>query len=275
MQLAFIDRDPTSQEVERFRLVLSTYQDGSGMLALRDGKTLPGWRDFERTLAAVFNGIAQENKAIFDVLLPDPVRQGTYCGLSCKMREALDNVRKYSRVTMELSNSSRKFWQYLATKGLSQSNYRSSPEVVGEALVELVEQWYQMVSTETGGVIDLARSSYLVLSYNKQGSYQLHRFPLGFPDPRTLQWYFPAVQKKGGEEPGSHLRGTDEFGTLFEWYGESGGQLKYYPLITSATWESTPFRLEPLHLEELGSLLVRRAKTYFPELWLRASIDSN
>jgi hypothetical protein len=49
----------------------------------------PGWRDFERSVAAAFNGRAQESKAIFDVLLPDPLRKGIYFGLSCKMRDEL------------------------------------------------------------------------------------------------------------------------------------------------------------------------------------------
>ncbi len=72
MVLPFIHRKPTAQEVEKVRLLLSTFQDGSGMLAKPGGGTLPGWRDFERTVAAVFNGVNQENKFIFDVLLSDP-----------------------------------------------------------------------------------------------------------------------------------------------------------------------------------------------------------
>ena len=51
MSLTLIDRPPTTQEVEKLRLILSTFQDGSGQLALSDGRTLPGWRDFERALA--------------------------------------------------------------------------------------------------------------------------------------------------------------------------------------------------------------------------------
>ena len=62
-------RTPTKNEVERIRLILSTYQDGSGMLHQKGGSTLPGWRDFERTVAIVFGGEAQENKDIFDVLI--------------------------------------------------------------------------------------------------------------------------------------------------------------------------------------------------------------
>ena len=79
-------RIPTDREVEQIRLILSAYQDGSGMLTQKDGTTLPGWRDFERTVAIVFHGEAQENKAIFDVLVQKPEKPTMRFGISCKMR---------------------------------------------------------------------------------------------------------------------------------------------------------------------------------------------
>ena len=45
-KIPFVDRKPSNAEIERIRLILSTYQDGSGMLAAEGGLTLPGWRDF-------------------------------------------------------------------------------------------------------------------------------------------------------------------------------------------------------------------------------------
>jgi hypothetical protein len=71
MSLVFVDREPTPAEIEKFRLVFSTYQDGSGMDVPKTVRpwmkgnnvvTLPGWRDFERTVALIFNGIALESK---------------------------------------------------------------------------------------------------------------------------------------------------------------------------------------------------------------------
>ena len=76
MPIDLAQRPPTPQEFEKFRLILSTYQDGTGMLAAASGRTLPGWRDFERAIALTFNGAASENKDIFDVRLPDPSRLG-------------------------------------------------------------------------------------------------------------------------------------------------------------------------------------------------------
>lgn len=102
MKIAFVDRDPTPDEIEKFRLALSTYQDGSGQLVQKGGRILPGWRDFERVFAVCFGGKAQENKYVFDVLIPDPRQAGIYYGISCKMRRTLDDTYKSGRVTLEL-----------------------------------------------------------------------------------------------------------------------------------------------------------------------------
>ncbi len=67
----------------------------------------------------------------------------------------LNKVQKEGRVTVELSNSSGKFWQYLRTKGIDQSNYRRKAQDTGVAIVELVEQWHTAVSIRNGGSIDL------------------------------------------------------------------------------------------------------------------------
>ena len=265
MPQALVDRPPARREVEKLRLILSTYQDGTGMLQIKGGTTLPGWRDFERTVALAFNGEAQESKAIFDVLLPSEDRPGVKYGLSCKMRRELNKIERTGRVSLELSNSAGQFWARLRMRGINQSNYRDSPIEVGESLIEVVESWHRAVSVEEGGTVDLAGSSHLVLSWNQTGFYQLHQFPLTMPNPRRLNWYFPT--KKGGDE-GRRLAGDDDSGTLFEWYGESGGQLKYYPLASGAVWASEKFQLEPLGGIEYG--VVKKAAAYFSEKWAEA-----
>jgi hypothetical protein len=148
MSIAFVDRPPTPQEVQKLRLVLSTYQDGTGQLVFKNNVCLPGWRDFERSIALVFGGEAQESKAIFDVLLPDPTKKGVHYGLSCKMRETLRYVQRKGRVTIEVSNSAGKFWDSLKAKGLSEETYESNPDKAGKAIIELVESWHSSVSIE-------------------------------------------------------------------------------------------------------------------------------
>ena len=262
---AFVDRNPSPQEVEKLRLILSTYQDGTGMLAAAQGMTLPGWRDFERAVALAFDGEGAESKAVFDVLLTDPADSKVNYGLSCKMRKELNRIGRDGRVTVELSNSAGQFWDRLALKAITTDNYKEHPSEVGNTLVGLVRQWHQAAATERKAPVDLARSYYLVLSWNNVGLYQLHQFSLQLPNPEDLSWYFPTGISKGVEKTARHINGDDNEGRVFEWYGESGGQLKYYPKASSALWHSEPFRLEPLPDVEYG--IRAKAAAYFPELW--------
>jgi hypothetical protein len=202
MSLAFVDRPPTPEEFERFRVILSTYQDGSGMLAMSDSSTLPGWRDFERTVAAAFSGVAQGDKSIFDVLITAGNSKTQY-GISCKMRGELNRLDKDGRVTIELSNSIKKFQDYLALKGIAPEKYVTRAKQVGGALVDLVEQWKRVVSLEQDG--------------------------------------------------------------------QSGGQLKYYPLAKDALWASERFRLEPIPANRRTIDLAAKAQMYFPELWAKSA----
>jgi len=185
---------PTHQQVEKLRLLLSTYQDGTGRLAstqdlpLPKGMTLPGWRDFERAVAAVFGGEAQESKYVFDVIVPDPANPAGTWGISCKMRRELNRVAQGDgRVTMELSNSSKQFWQHLHKQGIDEVSYREKPAKVGAGLIEVVTSWHEAASRITGGMIDLSKSYYLVLSWNKKRAYQLHQFALDLP--QNLRWF--------------------------------------------------------------------------------------
>ena len=54
------------------------------------------------------------------------------------------------------------------------------------------------------------------------GEYQLYQFPIKLPL-NDVRWvHLPG--RRG-------LTGNDALGTIYEWYGESGGQLKYYPQV--------------------------------------------
>jgi transcriptional regulator with XRE-family HTH domain len=262
--IPFVDRPPTFSEIERIRLILSTYQDGTGM---NEGGRKPGWRDFERSVATALGGDAPESKFIFDVLLFDPEKPGIKYGLSCKMGNQLDRIDRQGRAFMELSNSYKKFWDHLNSKGITHDNFKNEAAQAGIALVELVKNWHVQESLAYGGNIDIQRSSYLVLSYNAEGWYQLHQFPLEFPNPAQLDWRFPTRQQHGQTITGN-LRAYDREGMVFEWYGESGGQLTYYPPISQATWASQRFQLEPLP-DRIEDGLIAKVKLYFPNQWDR------
>jgi hypothetical protein len=104
--------------------------------------------------------------------------------------------------------------------------------------------------------------------YNKAGEYQVHWFAVALPDPNDIIWYYPNTSRKGEHRAAGHLNGDDRNGgRLFEWYGDSGGQLKYYPLATSAKWASARFSLEPISEEVSAFGLLSKVKMYFPARW--------
>lgn len=276
MALPLIDRQPTQKEFQKLRLLLSTFQDGTGMNMVvcriktknEKGKLVtvptlqnfPGWRDFERVVAIAFGGEAQESKAMFDVLLTKPETKVKF-GVSCKMREDFYTTIKTGRVNLELSNAAGRFWSELNKHGLNQGNYMHDPTAVARIVLNLYESWHQAASIENGGSVDISKSCYLALSWDrhsKNGMFQFHQFPLRLPDVDSIQWSFS----------GRRILGVNESGMIFEWYGESGGQLKYYPLSVNATWKSDPFELEPLGDIRYG--ILHKAEAYFPELWAEA-----
>ncbi len=264
--VAFAYRPPNREELAKLRLLLSTFQDGTGMLAVPDGSTLPGWRDFERAVALTFGGVASENKSIMDVRLPDLSRTGVFFGISCKMRRELNRTRRVGRVTIELSNAASTFWKRLGADGITTDNYRDHAGQVGNSIINLVREWHTAASIESGGNIDLARSCYLTLMWNPDGEYQLHQFGIHLPNPSRIRWYCPEITRAGISRPGNHIRGDDGDGTVIEWYGQSGGQLKFYPAVRDARWKSDVFRLEPLP-DDTPHGLVSKAESYYPHLW--------
>jgi|SRR5579871_4377283 len=130
-----------------------------------------------------------------------------------------------------------------------------------------------MVSVAKGGQIDLSHSYYLVLLWNTVGAYQLFQYKLDVvTSAKIVSWDFPRRVLKGKEMEGRRLKGNDAGGALVEWYGESGGQLKYYPLATDAVWASEPFHLEPLPTDTAHSILAKVA-AYYPGKWKDANQD--
>jgi hypothetical protein len=265
---------PSDSLFERLRLTLSTYQDGSGQLSTTDDKTLPGWRDFERCVAFVFGGRAQENKAIFDVTVPEIDNPKHVFGISCKMRRTLRETLRKGYVSLELSNSAGQFWNAIKSYDLNEQNFRNYPSIVGKAIMEKVRSWHEVVSVSSGGNVVLSRSFFLTLSWDQpRGRYQLHQFRHTLPDPEDLVWSFPDTRRKGETIEGRRLIGVYQDHKILEWYGQSGGQLKYYPLTKDALWQSDQFALEPLpNHGDSKTILFTKVQSYFPGLWEIASI---
>ena len=117
MTVAFAERTPTDEEFQRFRLILSTYQDGTGMLADKNGRTLPGWRD-ERTVALFNAAYAVQNKDIFAELASQNCRHcpgtiATPCpGQSGKVESPGIPVPSASQFDLELPAPNNLKWYF-------------------------------------------------------------------------------------------------------------------------------------------------------------------
>ena len=267
MTIVFAQRPPTLIEFERLRLVLSTYQDGSGMNAImrryewhqiNNARTTPGWRDFETAVSATFGGVASENKHVYDVSFSIPDRPGVEYGISCKMRGELRTAARNGRGYIELTNAAQALWS--AVKSLSEldeTNYTSNPGAVGAALIYQVEEWHWRHDYRKGGKYDTDHCAFLNLLFNpRSGEYQLFQFPIHLPKANKLQWSHRSAT----------IIGSDGDGIVFEWYPLSGGQLKYYPPIKHASWSSTTFKLEPLP-QNITDVSLQKAESYFPARW--------
>jgi hypothetical protein len=227
--------------MERLRLALSSYRDGYGQQVV-EGGTQPGWRDFERAVASVFGGIAQENKYIFDILIP--VQDELPYGLSCKTK-----AQQQGYVYMEMANSPAKF---LARLDELDIDPKDNPEAAGPAIVELIGEWHK----EAAPNVDVERSSYVVLTHDVEWEdFHLFWYPLEFPHTEELVWTMGAS--------GKCITGRLGERKIWDWYPWSGGQLKYYPPFEWARWASEPFRLEMPEVETP----TEKAKRYWPDLW--------
>lgn len=261
----------TGKEMQRLRLALSIFQDGTGWETLKTTRTksrkvitYAGYRQFERVIADVFGGVAPEDKGIFDVLIP--IRElGKHAGISCKMKAELRKAEKPDgRVYIELSNAAGGFTDAVVSK--VGRDFQNQAESTGTALLDVVKSWHSTATGYTGYEIDLAESSFLILLYDRQLNFKLYQYALDFPNPANLKWSFP-VPKRDNAQGSRRLTGHAPNGDLVvEWYLYSDGQLKYYPLASDAHWISQRFDLEPLP-KRVKSGIIARAKQYYPNFW--------
>ena len=255
-----------NNQVEQIRLLMSTYQDGTGQLRIKDGTTLPNWRDFERSVATTFNGFAFENKGFLDVVIDGKeITDLGRIGISCKMRNTLTNFISSGSISMELSNALNKFWTELQKNKIHNIGHvRLVPDRAGKIIVDLYESWkYKAAETID---VNIEKSFYLTCLYDeKKGLYQLFALPFLLPDPASLNWIMR--ESKERDENRGTLVAKKEDKVIIEWYGTSGGQLKYYPNGNDVIWQSNMFTLEPIPEIESGYGLIQKAKSYFPDKW--------
>ncbi len=268
--LPFVHRAPNELELERLRLLLSTYQDGSGMLPPKGKRTtsLPGFRDFERATAAVFGGVAVESKFFVDVIFALTQAPDTFYGVDCKMRGELRKAENAGLITVEVTNASAEIWSSLVNTGITQATLIDNATLAGPAVIEAIEFMKKRGSSSyVHGPIVADSSYYLVLLWdNTSGYYRLYQLPIALPLSEGIDWACEIRRANTTESATRTLIGRYKGNVLYEWYGFSGGQFKYYPQTRDALWTSDRFQLEPLNdRNDVG--LVAKAKAYFPEKW--------
>lgn len=269
MGLAFIDRPPTEEEVTHFCHMLSTFRDGSGNEKEPDGTTRAGWRQIERCVAELVGAQGGEDKSIFDVIGIDETNPKLVYGFSVKSKQldprGFEGLAKDGRVYMEIANSPAKFWAELQQKhGVTEQDFRNKkdPQRTGDTIINLVETWHKegkaIFEINFKGIkLDLTGSCYLCVSYSKESKsddrkYQVHVFDLAYP--KAIVWEYKSAACLSGYDP------ANKGEVLLDWYGLSGGQLKYYPKAKTARFATKPFKLErPTML----SSLKERARVMF------------
>ncbi len=245
-------------ELERLRLVLSTFQDGSGWEKI-NGNSVVGFRQFERALAEIINGVADENKALFDVLADRATPAGIRrIGFSCKLKRALEATVRRQTVYIEVSNAVAQFKRHLATIGLhTVQDYVANPALAGQGVLDWIAHLHHQDALTRN--IDLPSSVYVILLYDRTAThFQLFEIAANvFLSGTNLVW----------TSGGSHLSASLNGDAVIDYYWNAG-QLKFYVPLALCTWHSPVFTLEPL--PAAAKTLESRADDMFPALWAQA-----
>jgi len=254
---AIRDRKLSDVEIEKIRLLLSTFRDGSGQ-RLKKAGYMPDYLAFERVTALVLNGDTNEDKGIFDVVVPRP--GGRPWGVSCKM--TTDQTWKNQTWFMELSNSAKKLTDAQEDLGI---DWRKSPGKAGPNLIETVVSWHDAVRSD----YDVDSSKYLLLTHDSNW----RKFEIACFDidvivsdlAGDIEWVAEGGSASNPSSVAGYIErdGRDEPHRLWQWFARSGGQLKYYPPMGWEDWRTGPFELEDCPIKDLKS----KVKEYWPGLW--------
>jgi len=247
----FRDRPLNDLELEVLRLVLSTFRDGTGQTIKNRPGTVPNSRDYERSLAAVLRARTPENKGVYDVVVDTAA--GPF-GISCKMVSEQPPASQCS--FMELSNAAAAFRRHLLA---SQINWATEPGLAGPAIIDLVSSWHAAAARDL--LIDASASRYSVLTHDRRWErFQLQCFPM---DLRRARPVGDVAWRVEGRSLNGYIQDGAREHRLWQCFMNSGGQLKFYPLLSWAEWVSPAFSLET----PPPGLLLRRAREYFHEVW--------
>ncbi|PBC35773.1 hypothetical protein CJ178_30345 [Rhodococcus sp. ACPA4] len=251
------DRPFTEDETEQMRLLLSTFRDGSGQ-RVKAG-FMPDFLSFERVTAYVLGGFTNEDKGVFDVAVPGGARREQW-GVSCKMASA--QPVKNCCWFMELSNSAKYLTDALLAEGI---HWQTNPEAAGPILVGTVGSWHEKVRR----TYDIDASKYLLLTHDSRW----RKFEMAAFDIHILTWFASSDiewvvegREVGAGKPSSvagYIEVDRRPHRLWQWYANSGGQLKFYPPIGWEKWRTGEFELSEPPVHDLRD----KVEDYWPGAW--------
>lgn len=259
--LPFVDRSPTSSEILWLQQAISTFNDGSGD-PTKFGDFVPNWRDYERILRQFFDGVAPEGKQIYDVFVPRQ-ESGSWIGISVKSKKIASYKRfsKTLKAYFELANSPQKMWEGLDERGVNAGVWGDPEHAdrLGSSLLDVIEVWHGLAFEQfkppekrTCTLIDTDSSRYISVSYSDPGVNQRRLFRIDsfmMKLQRAARWQY----RKPTRGAIRSIQGLDEDGeSLWDWYPDAGGQLKYYPRFDDSVFGTGTFEtLNPGQAENL------------------------
>jgi hypothetical protein len=181
---------------------------------------------------------------------------------------SIKHLNEGGRLHIELTNSLAKFWKVLELDGYTKEMFHNmeEPETAGELLLDTIRSWHVQAKQkfdETSIMkLDLKQSRYLIISCNKIKKtapvrmFQIHSLPLELPKGLLWKFYSPkCLQAFDPDKPEEKV---------CEWFGDSGGQFKYYPLAQTCLYKSTQFYLEDVRKISI----VEKTSRYWPNEWI-------
>jgi hypothetical protein len=261
MSEAFINRMPSEAEMGWIRLAFSSHLDGSGQQIESDGKhTRIGWREMERDVALVFNGINTENYGVFDAVKFG--NNGRY-GYSVKSYGTSSNIvlnKDTATGSMEITNRQNGFWTHLSKHGFTRKDCldKSLTQRIGEQAVQVIVEENRKCLLEAN--IPAENAIYFFIAYTlkpHQRQYQLFAYPIDIFDNIKINWIIDGQSFKGIDPENGEM--------IARWTAMGRGQFCYSPRLLSAKYISPVFTLDETHRQTYKTYLQKKIREYYPE----------
>lgn len=286
---AFIDREPTSHELERFRLLLSLHRYGIGPGGvLKNGCQYPHWTFLEMAFADAFGGIhVPAGKGTYDVLLPHDYDPKIMYGFQIKSKGTWCGKNK-SRAYVEFDNANKTYLDGLHRDSITPAppvwmspklpDSARQADLIGKSIMKTQHNTHssarkghlglnpgQEIDTDQGKLI------HITWSHDEIGRYQYFISVWNYNIEVPI-WRFrgDTLSSKGAGSLWGYVNQSDpDDEPVASWNFASRGQFKWFPLRASADLElpknGVPFVVE--QGPEGGYSWKKIASQLFPGKW--------